>query len=303
MNRLITWGSVAGAAVLLIALYFSTIPKVNQVTTKSPAKEKAEQVVAKIKESIEEVAEPIVEAQAAEDNSSAETSAGDQELSEAIREIASWYGPQNSAMYVNVEFFNNAPPEIVRDVFDRWYNIDEGYLDSHPHWHKEDRSDVTFENFTSSFYFFPADAKFSTVTAVCKNRQNYSEILLNTDQGKWLDLNQGGADHYSISLWEWYNTVAIKSGNETFIHHSKPVLYRWNAAIPEALANEILRTGEFEIFVESNQYRSRGIMMNKTDKEKYKVFPNLNLKATVTIQNIGEVRGCFDIKKPKLGDY
>ena len=303
MNRLITWGSVACAAVLLIALYFSTIPKVSQVNTKSSVKKPAEQVMAVIKESLEEVAEPIVVAQAAEDTSSVEPSGGDQELSEAIREIASWYGPMNSAMYVNKEFFDNAPPEVVRDVFDRWFNIDEGYLDSHPHWHKEDRSDVTFENFTSSFYFFPADAKFSTVTAVCKNRQNYSEILLNTDQGKWFDLNQGGANDFSVSLWEWYNTVAIKSGNETFIHHSKPRVYRWNAAIPETLANEILRTGEFEIFVESNQYRSMGIMMNKTDKEKYKVFPNLNLKAAVTIQNIDEVRGCFDIKKPKLGDY
>jgi hypothetical protein len=51
MNRLITWGSVAGAAVLLIALYFSTIPKVNQVNTKSPVKKPAEQVMAVVNKS------------------------------------------------------------------------------------------------------------------------------------------------------------------------------------------------------------------------------------------------------------
>ncbi len=88
--------------------------------------------------------------------------------------------------------------------------------------------------------------------------------------------------------------MAIRSGNEEFIHHSKPVVYRWNAPIPKTLADEILRTGQFEIYVESNQYRSMGIMMDKEWKENNKVFPNLNLKANVTIQNINEVRNYFN---------
>ena len=170
---------------------------------------------------------------------------------------------------------------------------DEGYLDRHPHWHKEDRSDITFDNFINAFYFFPADSKFSMATAICNKRENYNEIVLVTELGKWFDLNQGGADEYSVSLWEWYNTVAIRSGNEEFIYHSQPFVYRWNAPIPETLADEILRTGGFEIYVESNQYRSMGIMMDKEWKEENKVFPNLNLKANVTIQNINEVRTCF----------
>jgi len=41
-------------------------------------------------------------------------------------------------------------------------------------------------------------------------------------------------------------------------------------------------------------------MIDKEWKEENKVFPNLNLKAKVTIQNIDEVRGCFDNKKPLL---
>jgi hypothetical protein len=69
---------------------------------------------------------------------------------------------------------------------------------------------------------------------------------------------------------------------------------------PQKIANEILRTGQFEIYVESNQYRSMGIMMDKEWKEKNKVFPNLNLKANVIIQNIDEVRACFDNKKSPL---
>lgn len=217
-----------------------------------------------------------------------------------LREMAHWYGPKNYAMHTNKEYFNAAPSEVVQDIFDRWLNIDEGYLERHPHWHKEDRSDITFENFTNAFYFFPADSKFSMVTAICNKRENYNEIVLVTELGKWFDLNQGRADKYSVSLWEWYNTVAIRSGSEEFIDHSKPFVYRWNAPISKILADEILRTGRFEIYVESNQYRSMGIMMDKKWKEENKVFPNLNLKANVTIQNIDEVRGCFDNKKPLL---
>lgn len=217
-----------------------------------------------------------------------------------LREMAHWYGPKNLAMHTNKEYFNAAPAEVIQKIFDRWLNIDEGYLDRHPHWHREDRSDITFNNFTNAFYFFPADSKFSMATAICNKRENYNEIVLVTERGKWFDLNQGGADEYSVSLWEWYNTVAIRSGNEEFIHHSKPVVYRWNAAVPETLADEILRTGGFEIYVESNQYRSMGIMMDKEWKEENKVFPNLNLKADVLIKNINEVRACFDNKQSLL---
>ena len=95
-----------------------------------------------------------------------------------LKEMAHWYGPKNYAMHTNKEYFNAAPPEVVQDIFDRWLNIDEGYLDRYPHWHKEDRSDITFENFTNAFYFFPADSKFSMATAVCNKRENYNEIVL-----------------------------------------------------------------------------------------------------------------------------
>ena len=206
---------------------------------------------------------------------------------------ACWYRSTSRAMHTNEEYFKQAPKEVAQDIFDRWLNIDEGYLERHPHWHKEDRSDITFENFTNAFYFFPADSKFSMATAICNKRENYNEIVLVTELGKWFDLNQGRADKYSVSLWEWYNTVAIRSGSEEFIDHSKPFVYRWNAPISKILADEILRTGRFEIYVESNQYRSMGIMMDKERKEENKVFPNLNLKANVTITNINEVRGCF----------
>ena len=71
-------------------------------------------------------------------------------------------------------------------------------------------------------------------------------------------------------------------------------MYRWNAPVSKTLVDEILRAGGFEIYVDSNQYRFMGMMMDKEWKEENKVFLNLNLKANVTIQNIDEVRSCFD---------
>lgn len=202
-------------------------------------------------------------------------------------------GPKHSALTVDKVAFDNSPQGVIEEVWDRWLNIDEGYLNRHTHWHKPDRADVTFENFTKSLHFFPADKKFSEVTAVCKKRSNYNELLLYTDGKNWFDLNQEPSNRYSVTLWEWYNTVAIKSGEHTFIEHRTPTVHRWNAPITSSLADEILKTGELEVYVEGNQSRSDGIMMNKREKKAKQVFPNLNLRTTVTIQNIDEVRGCF----------
>ena len=74
-------------------------------------------------------------------------------------------------------------------------------------------------------------------------------------------------------------------------------MYRWNAPVAGLLAEEILRTGTFDIYVEGNQYRASGVMMNKVQKETLKAFPNLHLRTSVTIQNIDEVRDCFGAKK------
>lgn len=202
-------------------------------------------------------------------------------------------GPKHSALSVDKSAFERSPKEIVEEVWDRWLNLDEGYLNRHTHWHKPDRGDITFDNFTNSLHFFPADKKFSEVTAVCKKRSNYNELLLYTNGQKWFDLNQERSSTYSVTLWEWYNTVAIKSGRETFIEHRTPKVHRWNAPVNSSLANEILMSGEFEVYVEGNQSRSDGVMMNKAEKKRNQVFPNLNLRTTVKIQNIEEVRDCF----------
>jgi hypothetical protein len=301
MNRFITYGSVAGALGLIGVLFFVASPNAREVTiqsaeTFSVSKEnqsgpmKSELDALSKKAQVNEEAPELV----AEDRIDL--------ANLAASDVSQSYDLKNSALSVSEAGFESAPPVIVADVNDRWLNIDNGYLDRHQHWHQADGVDVTFENFTNVLYFFPADEKFSNVTAVCKNRQNYSEILLYSDGKKWLDLNQGGAELYSVTLWDWYDSVAIKSGSQTFIEHRNPKLARWNAPIAGELAEEILRTGTFDIFVEPNQRRHNGIVMSKDEKIFSKVHPAVNLKATVTIQNIDEVRGCFDVKKPSAKD-
>ena len=117
-----------------------------------------------------------------------------------------------------------------------------------------------------------------------------------------MDFNQGGSYPYSITLWDYYNTVAIKSGDEKFIDHGKPVMFRWNSTVTEALIKEILRTGELELYVEPNLYRVDGVMITKEEKIEYEIFPNLNIKANIKIENIEDVRECFKNKKPSWND-
>ena len=301
MNRFITYGSVAGALGLIGLLYFVASPNAREVTIQSA------ETFSVRKENLSGPMKNELDTLSKRAHVNEETS----ELVEEDRidlanltasEVSQSYDLKNSALSVSEVGFESAPPVIVADVNDRWLNIDNGYLDRHKHWHQAEGEGITFENFTNVLYFFPVDEKFSTVTAVCKNRQNYSEILLYSDGKKWLDLNQGGAELYSMTLWDWYDTVAIRSGSQTFIEHRTPKLARWNAPIEGALAEEILRTGTFDIFVEPNQHRHAGVVMSKDEKILSKVRPALNLKATVTIQNVDEVRGCFDIKKPSVRD-
>jgi len=301
MNRFITYGSVAGALGLIGLLYFVASPNAREVTIQSA------ETFSVSKENLSGPSKNELDTLSKRAQVNEETSelVGEDQIDLAnltASEVSQSYDLKNSALSVSEVGFESAPPVIVAEVNDRWLNIDNGYLDRHKHWHQAEGEGITFENFTNVLYFFPVDEKFSTVTAVCKNRQNYSEILLYSDGKKWLDLNQGGAELYSMTLWDWYDTVAIRSGSQTFIEHRTPKLARWNAPIEGALAEEILRTGTFDIFVEPNQHRHAGVVMSKDEKISSKVRPALNLKATVTIQNVDEVRGCFDIKKPSVRD-
>lgn len=294
MSRIIPWVTAAGLLGLFVTVYVMA-----STGTKEIRSIPTEKFDSSVQLSADEVGvdqnyvDPLHNQLAMLDQNIGGQVVGSTKSAPMIEVKYSTNGPKHLALSVDKVAFDNSSQEIIQEVWDRWLNIDEGYLSRHTHWHKPDRADITFENFTKSLHFFPADKKFSEVTAVCNKRSNYNELLLYTDGHKWLDLNQERSNKYSVTLWEWYNTVAIKSGEQTFIEHRTPKVHRWNAPITPSLADAILKTGELKVYVEGNQSRFDGVMMNKREKKAKQAFPNLNLHTTVTIQNIDEVRGCF----------
>ena len=294
MSRIIPWVTAVALLGLFVIVYLMASTSAEEIRALPPEKMNSlvgsspDDIAGRLLES-----DPLHDQLALLDQSSEVQALKSNKGNPMIKVKYTTNGPKHSALSVDSFAFENSPKKLVEEVWDRWLNIDEGYLNRHTHWHKPDRGDITFDNFTNSLHFFPADKKFSEVTAVCKKRSNFNELLLYTDGQKWFDLNQERSNNYSVTLWEWYNTVAIKSGGVTFIEHRTPRVHRWNARIESSLANEILKTGKFEVYVEGNQSRSDGVMMNKVYKKTNQVFPNLNLRAAVTIQNIEEVRGCF----------
>ena len=314
MNRALTWGAVFGAIGFLILVYLMTSSVVKEAhtglieTTNTDAKVVDERLLN------QSASGKVVDRQliARADNSKIGQNAKSvskvldaSQFEIKVPVVGASKAIMKTALNVDEIALNGASNEIIDAVNDRWFNINDGHLNRHTHWHKADGSDLTYKNFTESLHFFNSDEKFSNATAVCNNQKSYSEILLLSDGKKWLDLNQGGAHPYSVTLWEWYDTVAIKSGNETFMKHKTPKRQRWNTVIPQTLMREILRTGQFEIFVEGNPYRSSesgGVMLNKAEKLAKPTSPNLNLKANVSIHNIEDVRGCFNVVKPSRSD-
>ena len=94
------------------------------------------------------------------------------------------------------------------------------------------------------------------------------------------------------TLWDWYNTVAITSGDETFIAHGKPVLGRWNHEVPRSLIREILQAEDFEIFVEPNPYRVNGMLWDRDFKLESDVKPVTNLRASVEFSMPKDILSC-----------
>jgi len=209
MNQTITWGAVAGATGLIATLYFVSGTSTQEAEANPTSTPNPSVVLAEPKRSNQATAAPVDHASTAEPIVVAkldDTTMAPKNAADAIHSTLSadkktgQYASNNIALFASREAIQQAPAEVVADMNDRWLNINDGYLSHHTHWHDANRSDVTFENFTRSLYFFPADEKFSSVTAVCKNRTNYSEVLLYADGKKWFDLNQGGRHPDSVTL-------------------------------------------------------------------------------------------------------
>ena len=115
--------------------------------------------------------------------------------------------------------------------------------------------------------------------AVYKERDTYSEIFLYIEDeegniiGKQCEFNNyyptkkrlspnhrysgfcSIGKHYEITIYNWLNTVGLKSNNHEYIWHYAPSLLRWNdgfGVIDKEFFEDIIKTGKFDLYFENN---------------------------------------------------
>jgi len=230
-----------------------------------------------------------------------------------MREMVEYYGPKNAQPKIDTSYIKQLTDDKLEKILLRWYGLDEEFKANHQHWH-QGNEDISFENFISKINFAPLDKNYLNVTGVCtkhyesptsfigkvlkklklySGRKSYTDIRFYSGDDQWFDINQHNDKTYSITFWDWINTIAIKAKNNTYISHNKPRLYRWNDKIPHNVIDEIFKQGQFELYIELNMLRVYGILMTGADKLKYKIPPKFNLAGKVNISNIKELKECF----------
>ena len=230
-----------------------------------------------------------------------------------INDIIEIYGPKNAQPKVDPKFINQMSKEQWTSILKRWYGLDEDYINNHQHWHQT-KEDITFENFTNKVAFAPLHPNYLHVVGECKKsylphtsftgkvlerfnltngKRNYEEILFKSLGDQWFDLNHHNNKTFSLTFWDWINTVAIKTTNHTYIHHSKPSTFRWNEPIPNEVVNEMIKEGSFDLYIELNMLRISGILMDESRKLENKIPPKFNLYGKVRIDNFKDLKSCF----------
>lgn len=159
---------------------------------------------------------------------------------------------------------------------------------------------LTFEEFIHENTFVSKSDNSIMVDAHCHRKydddgeKRYFEVLFSTKGGHWFDINQHNDGSHSLTLWGWYNTVALKSGNVTAIYHGKPWATRFNMNVALELVNSIISTGEFELYLEPNPFRYGGFMLGEESRKKYgfKKVKDFQ-KHVVGLNNPAKVGKCF----------
>jgi hypothetical protein len=123
----------------------------------------------------------------------------------------------------------------------------------------------SFKEFTVGNYFAPINEKYLELTAVCrknydeKEKKKYFEILFYNQDKNVFDMNkhyktyQQGHKNlkppiYSFTVRNWFETIAIKSGKYEFITTTAQSNIRRNEIIPNNLSQEILNSGQFDMY-------------------------------------------------------
>ena len=141
-----------------------------------------------------------------------------------------------------------------------------------------DRSyEMTIDNFIK--HYPEMHEREIELRAVYKERDTYSEIFLYSEDedgniiGKQCEFNNIyptkkrlspdhyysdfylTGKHYEITIFNWLNTVGLKSDNHEYIYHGKPSCLRWNdgfGEIDKEFFEDIIKTGKFDLYFENN---------------------------------------------------
>mgnify|MGYP001222412969 FL=1 len=125
--------------------------------------------------------------------------------------------------------------------------------------------ELTYAEFTSGNSFSPIDESYLELKAKCRksydqrNQKKYYEVLLYSRGEHVFDLNKHfksklvgrkslKTPFYSLSLWNWFDTLAIKTKKHKFMTNTDQRTMRRNELISEGLFSDIVKYGKFKVY-------------------------------------------------------
>ena len=80
--------------------------------------------------------------------------------------------------------------------------------------------------------------------------------------------------YYTISIWDWYKTVAFKTKNVEFFSNFKQVIKRRNMVVPKELVRDILKFNQFNAYLFQDK---KGNNENKKFYGEFKIKDKFNI--------------------------
>jgi hypothetical protein len=134
--------------------------------------------------------------------------------------------------------------------------------------------EITFDNWVKNTPNIK-DLGETEVSATCNKRTNYNELIIGNGitriefnkhfrylpKYEYWTKNQKKDEKYSMTIWWWANTIAVKTDKNKLIWHGEPRLNRWNtklfdgSEITDQLFLDIVKEEKFTIYVELNPVR------------------------------------------------
>ena len=130
---------------------------------------------------------------------------------------------------------------------------------------------IAFQKFTNEKNFIAINKdrlilQYSNCKTYKRNgRISYKEIKLLLNQDEVLDINEHhdflndyqsenfSLPYYSISIWNWYKTVAFKTKNTEFISNYIQSVKRRNMVVPKQLISDILSYNKIHIYLHQDK--------------------------------------------------